>query len=213
MRLTSTLLAASCVFVLGACGEGGEALSEDAAAANGMYDTVQPDLSGAEDQNSIAVGSALEPAPLPDAITGDIIMIARKSGDFTMFITAIEAVGLAETLQGPGPFTVFAPTDDAFETMPDGALEDLLRPANREKLASLVEYHVLPARVTTEDITRDTPSPATVHGDPLAFEVTDDGEVKAGEAKVVTADILATNGVMHIVDAVLTPEAEASIAP
>ncbi len=197
-------IAAASLLALAACGQGGDNLSDDVPINNGAYDTVQPEIAG-ETVGVGRPGSTFAPAPLPDVVTGDIIQIAQQAGDFTTFVNAIESAGLTEMFEGPGPFTVFAPTDEAFAALPDGQLDEYMRPANREKLIALIEYHVLPAHVTTGDVALDVPSPATVQGATLMLETTTEGVVMAGGAKIVTADIQASNGVVHIIDEVITP--------
>ena len=206
MNRAPILIAATSLLALTACGQGDGSRGDTA--DNSAYDTVQPEMAGNEVDTVDVAGIVDTPSALPDAVTGDIIAIAQQAGDFTTFISVIESAGLTETLEGPGPFTVFAPTDDAFAAMPEGALDDLRRPANREKLVSLVEYHVLPARVTTGDISKEIPSPATVQGEGIALETTAEGKVMAGGANIVTADIIASNGVVHIIDKVIMPPVE-----
>lgn len=207
MLRASVFLTATSFLALAACG--GE--TDNELAADNAYDTIQPELpseTGVTDEMA-GVGDAsvasTPAAPLPDVITGDIIDVAQGAGDFTTLVSAIESAGLTARLEGPGPFTVFAPTDEAFAALPEGALDELMQPANKEKLVALVEYHVLPSRVTSEDVAKDVPSPATVQGAAMTLETTEDGKVMAGDAHVVTPDIMATNGVVHIVDKVLMP--------
>ena len=137
----------------------------------------------------------------------NIVEIAAANDNFKTLTAAVTAAGLADTLQGDGPFTVFAPTDDAFAALPEGTTSELLDPANRGDLVALLEYHILPGNVTVGEISADAPAPATVEGRSLKLTSAEDGSVLAGDAKVVTADIKASNGVIHIVDKVLTPPA------
>lgn len=131
-----------------------------------------------------------------------IVELAMGSEDCSTLVTAIQAAGLAETLSGEGPFTVFAPTNEAFEALPEGALEDLLKPENKEKLASILKYHVLPGKVMAADV---KPMMAeTVEGSKVTVKV-DDGTVMIDKAKVIATDIEASNGVIHKIDAVLMP--------
>ena len=135
----------------------------------------------------------------------NIVQIASSSGNFNTLVTAVKAAGLAETLQGDGPFTVFAPTDAAFAKLPAGTVEGLL--ANREKLASILTFHVVPGKVMASDIVKSNgANPTTVNGLPLDIVVRD-GKVYVNGAHVVTADIVASNGVIHVIDAVLLPSA------
>lgn len=213
MIRASVFLTATSFLALAACGGDNYAAGDngDEIVADNTYDTIQPDLSsepGVTGEVSADASVASTPAtPLPDVITGDIIDVAQGAGDFTTLVSAIESAGLTDKLEGPGPFTVFAPTDEAFAALPEGALDDLMKPENKEKLIALVEYHVLPARVTSEDVSKDVPSPATVQGAAMTLETTEDGKVMAGDAHIVTPDIMATNGVVHIVDKVLMPPA------
>ena len=135
----------------------------------------------------------------------NIVQIASTSGNFNTLVAAVKAAGLAETLQGNGPFTVFAPTDAAFAKLPAGTVDALL--ANHEKLASILTYHVVPGKVMAGDIVKSNgANPTTVNGQ-LLDVVVRDGKVYVNDARVVTADIVASNGVIHVIDAVLIPSA------
>ena len=134
----------------------------------------------------------------------NIVQVAAEAGSFNTLVAAVKAAGLAETLQGPGPFTVFAPTDAAFAKLPAGTIESLL--ADKEKLASILTYHVVSGKVTSADLVKsDGGAPATVNGQPLDI-VLRDGKVYVNGASVVTADVQASNGVIHVIDAVLLPK-------
>ncbi len=135
-----------------------------------------------------------------------IVDIAASNPDFSTLVTAVQAAGLAETLAGPGPYTVFAPTNDAFAKLPDGTVETLLEPANKDQLTSILTYHVVPAAVMAADVTAGDVT--TVNG--ATFSVSTDGGVvisdgQGGTANVVQTDIVASNGVIHVIDAVLLP--------
>ena len=134
--------------------------------------------------------------------TRDIIETAAAAGSFNTLAAAIEAAGLTETLKGEGPFTVFAPTDEAFAKLPDGTLDALLK--DKDKLTAIVTYHVLPGRVTSVDVA-GLSSAKTVNGTDLAITV-QDGKVIVGQATVTQTDIAASNGVIHVVDQVLLPQ-------
>ena len=135
----------------------------------------------------------------------NIVEIAVEAGSFNTLVAAVKAAGLAETLQGTGPFTVFAPTDTAFAKLPAGTVEALL--ADKEKLASILTYHVVSGKVLAADIVKTNgATPTTVNGLPLDIVVRD-GKVFVNGAQVVTADILASNGVIHVIDSVLLPAA------
>jgi uncharacterized surface protein with fasciclin (FAS1) repeats len=133
----------------------------------------------------------------------DIVDTAVSAGSFTTLAKALQAAGLVQTLKGSGPFTVFAPTDAAFAKLPAGALDDLLKPENREKLKAVLTYHVVPGKVMASQVTGLT-SAKTVNGEPLGVSVKDGG-VTVGGAKVVKTDIVASNGVIHVIDSVVLP--------
>lgn len=134
----------------------------------------------------------------------DIVDTAVAAGSFETLVAAVQAAGLEETLRGEGPFTVFAPTDEAFAALPEGTVESLLEEENRDQLVSILTYHVIPGAVMSSDIAGQTLSVDTVEGSALAIDATDG--VRVGEAMVVTADIEASNGVIHVIDTVLIPE-------
>jgi uncharacterized surface protein with fasciclin (FAS1) repeats len=134
---------------------------------------------------------------------GDIVAVASGAGSFNTLVAAVKAAGLVETLQGKGPFTVFAPTDEAFAKLPAGTVEDLLKTENKEKLISILTYHVLPGKVMAADV--KTTKARTVNGQELSIEVGSDG-VKVDNAKVVKTDVPASNGVIHVIDTVVLPK-------
>jgi uncharacterized surface protein with fasciclin (FAS1) repeats len=138
-----------------------------------------------------------------DAPTKDIVDTAVAAGSFTTLAKALEAAGLVETLKGAGPFTVFAPTDEAFAKLPAGTLETLLKPENRAKLTRILTYHVVPGRVMAADVVK-LHSATAVSGDTIAI-ATHGGGVTVDNAHVVKTDIVATNGVIHVIDAVILP--------
>ncbi len=133
----------------------------------------------------------------------DIVAVASGNGSFNTLVAAVKAAGLVETLQGPGPFTVFAPTDEAFAKLPKGTVEDLLKPENKAKLASILTYHVVPGKVVAADV--KTMKAKTVNGQSLDVQVTD-GAVTVDKAKVVKTDVPASNGVIHVIDSVVLPD-------
>ena len=133
---------------------------------------------------------------------GDLISVASHTGEFKTFISAIEAAGLINKLQGKGPFTIFAPTDDAFAKLPAGMMEDLLKPANKAKLAGLLANHVVPGTIMAANV--KTMKATNVSGQDLNIQV-NDGMVTVDEARVVHADLAATNGVIHAIDMVIIP--------
>lgn len=134
----------------------------------------------------------------------DIVDVAAGAGKFNTLVTAVKAAGLVDTLKGKGPFTVFAPTDEAFAKLPKGTVEDLLKPENKEKLAKILTYHVVPGKVMASDIDGKKTMVKSVEGSELSVDAT--SGVKVDDAKVVTADVAASNGVIHIIDTVVMPK-------
>ncbi|HMA77927.1 MAG TPA: fasciclin domain-containing protein [Candidatus Paceibacterota bacterium] len=143
----------------------------------------------------------------PEPVTQpNIVETAVAADDFTTLVTAVTAAELAEVLSGPGPFTVFAPTDAAFAALPEGTVETLLQPDSQADLAGILTYHVVPGAVSASDLA-DGMTVETVNGDTITFGVSADG-VTVNDANVVTADIEASNGIIHVIDTVLIPAAE-----
>ena len=136
--------------------------------------------------------------------THDIVDTAVAAGSFSTLVAAVTAAGLVDTLKGAGPFTVFAPTEEAFAALPAGTVEDLVKPENKDKLTAILTLHVLSGAVHAADIAGKTLSPASVNGEALNVDGTNG--VTVNGAKVVTADIACTNGVIHVIDAVLLPK-------
>jgi len=132
-----------------------------------------------------------------------IVEIAAGNDSFSTLVAAVKAAGLVETLSGKGPFTVFAPTDEAFAQLPEGTVQSLLKPENRDKLVAILTYHVVPGRVFASDVVKVS-SAETANGDTIAVRATDSG-VQINEANVVATDIDAANGVIHVIDRVLLP--------
>jgi uncharacterized surface protein with fasciclin (FAS1) repeats len=135
----------------------------------------------------------------------DIVDTAVGAGSFKTLVAAVQAAGLVETLKGQGPFTVFAPTDEAFAKLPAGTVESLLKPENKEKLVAVLTYHVVPGKVMAADVVKLTEAP-TVQGSKAKVKVVD-GAVMIDNAKVVKTDIETSNGVIHVIDAVILPPA------
>jgi uncharacterized surface protein with fasciclin (FAS1) repeats len=133
----------------------------------------------------------------------DIVAVASSAGTFKTLVAAVQAAGLVETLEGKGPFTVFAPTDEAFAKLPAGTLESLLKPENKEKLAAILTYHVVSGKVMSADV--KTGMVKTVNGKELDVKAWS-GKVSVNGAKVTAADVAASNGVIHVVDTVLLPK-------
>jgi len=133
----------------------------------------------------------------------DIVDTAVAAGSFQTLAAALQAAGLVETLKGPGPFTVFAPTDAAFAKLPAGTVESLLKPENKAKLTAILMYHVVPGRVLAAQVGGMTSAP-TANGQTLAIS-SENGIVTVDGARVTKADILCSNGVIHVIDTVLLP--------
>ena len=132
----------------------------------------------------------------------DIVDTAVAAGSFTTLAAALTAAGLVETLKGPGPFTVFAPTDAAFAALPAGTVEDLLKPENKDKLVALLTYHVVSGKVMSTDLTEGMKA-KTVNG--AEVTITLDGGPKVNGTVISGPDVAASNGVIHVIDAVLMP--------
>lgn len=135
----------------------------------------------------------------------DIVDTAIEAGQFETLVTAAKAAGIAEALKGEGPFTVFAPTDAAFEALPEGTVESLLQPENKGKLAAILAYHVIPGKVMAADIAGQELTQATMQGEMVGINAKEG--VMIQDANVVKADIEASNGVIHVIDKVILPEA------
>jgi uncharacterized surface protein with fasciclin (FAS1) repeats len=152
-----------------------------------------------------AMESAMPEAPTaetPAATTvGTVVDVASSTDGFSTLVAAVSAAGLVDTLNGAGPFTVFAPTDEAFAALPPGVLDALLLPENKETLVKILTYHVVPGTVLAADVTDG--EVATVEGQTVTFSTADG--VTVNGAKVIQADVMADNGVIHVIDAVILP--------
>jgi len=137
------------------------------------------------------------------ATEGNIVAVAVGAGQFNTLVAAIKAAGLVDTLQSPGPFTVFAPNDEAFAKLPAGTLDNLLLPENKAKLAAILKYHVVAGEVLAADVV-NLSSADTVEGQSVQISASDSG-VMINDAKVIAADVMASNGVIHVIDSVLIP--------
>jgi len=137
------------------------------------------------------------------ARAGDIVDTAVSAGSFKTLVAAVKAAGLVDTLKGPGPFTVFAPTDEAFAKLPAGTVESLLKPENKDKLIAVLTYHVVPGKVMSGAIAGKKLDVATVQGGMIVVDGT--MGVMINDAKVVSPDIATTNGVIHVIDKVILP--------
>lgn len=133
-----------------------------------------------------------------------VVQNATNTASFTTLVSAVQAAGLAEKLSGPGPFTVFAPTNEAFSKLPSGTLEELLKPENKAKLVSVLTYHVVPGNVKAKDVVK-LKEATTVAGSNVAI-VVKNGVIMIDGAKVVQTDITSSNGVIHVIDAVILPK-------
>ena len=178
-RLATITVAAVAALTLAACGSSSDSASTSSAPA--------PTSSSAEASSPAAAGTIVE--------------VAAGNPDFSTLVAAVQAAGLAETLSGTGPFTVFAPTNEAFAALPAGLLDKLLLPENKDVLAKILTFHVVAANVPSSDVVAGDVD--TVEGSKLT--ITTDGGIKVGGATVVTPDVPASNGVIHVIDAVLVP--------
>ena len=133
----------------------------------------------------------------------DIVDTAIAAGQFNTLVAAVQAADLVETLKGDGPFTVFAPTDEAFAALPMGTVEDLLKPENKAQLVAVLTYHVVPGKIMSADIAGKSMDVASVQGGELSVDATDG--VKIDNANVIAADIETSNGVIHVIDQVVLP--------
>ena len=150
-----------------------------------------------------ALALPMAQADTKPAAAQDIVAVASGAGSFKTLVAAVKAAGLVETLQGKGPFTVFAPTDEAFAKLPAGTVEGLLKPENKEKLVAILTYHVVPGKVMAADVKAGEVK--TVNGKDLSVKAAD-GKVTVNGANVVKTDIAATNGVIHVIDTVVLPK-------
>ena len=139
---------------------------------------------------------------MADGHSKDIVDTAVGAGSFETLVAAVQAAELVDTLKGEGPFTVFAPTDDAFAALPEGTVETLLKPENKDQLVAVLTYHVVPGKVMSGDLSDDMTA-ATVQGGDITIDL--DNGVMVNDANVVQADIETSNGVIHVIDKVILP--------
>lgn len=156
-----------------------------------------------DDEEESAGGGTTAAETQTMAASEDIVALAQGNEDLSTLVQAVTAADLVETLQGEGPFTVFAPTNEAFEALPDGTLDSLLEPENKDQLTEILTYHVVPGEYMAADL-EDGQKLTTVQGDELTVAVKD-GTVTVNGATVAAADVDASNGVVHVIDQVLTP--------
>jgi uncharacterized surface protein with fasciclin (FAS1) repeats len=149
-----------------------------------------------------ATASLMGGAAFADGHSKDIVDTAVEAGSFNTLVAAVGAAGLVETLKGDGPFTVFAPTDEAFAALPEGTVDTLLKPENKDQLVAILTYHVVPGKVMSGDLA-DGMTAATVQGGDVTIAT--EGGVMVNDANVVTADVEASNGVIHVIDKVIMP--------
>ena len=174
MKKTIIAIAAASVLLLSACG-----------------------TDGSTSDTTVAATDTTEMA----TEVGNIVAVAQGNPEFSTLVAAITAAGLGDALSGEGPFTVFAPTNAAFEALPAGLLEKLLLPENKEVLTKILTYHVVPAKVMAADVAAGDVN--TLEGS--AFSITTEGGVKVNASNVTATDVPASNGVIHVIDAVLVP--------
>jgi uncharacterized surface protein with fasciclin (FAS1) repeats len=152
---------------------------------------------------SALTGNPVSAREKDEAAKKDIVDTAVAAGSFKTLVAAVKAADLVEALKGEGPFTVFAPTDEAFAKLPKGTVENLLKPENQEKLVAVLKYHVVAGKVTSDQVVK-VKEAKTLQGTSVTVDAKDG--VKINDAKVVKADIHATNGVIHVIDSVLLPK-------
>jgi uncharacterized surface protein with fasciclin (FAS1) repeats len=173
------------------------------AIAVGMASTLLIAPSAADAGEKCATNSVTTVNYQKEAKSKDIVETAVEAGSFETLAAALEAAGLVDTLKGEGPFTVFAPTDEAFAKLPEGTVESLLKPENKEKLTAILTYHVVAGKVMAADVV-ELENAETVQGSEVQIR-TADGKVMINNARVVKTDIDCTNGVIHVIDTVLLP--------
>ena len=139
------------------------------------------------------------------AAAADIVETAQEAGSFQTLLTAAEAAGLVDTLKSEGPFTVFAPTDEAFAKLPEGTVESLLKPENQDQLKAILTYHVVPGKTMSSDLAGKQVEVESVEGSALSIDATGDN-VMVDDATVTQADIETDNGVIHVIDSVIQPQ-------
>ncbi|MEL7037313.1 MAG: fasciclin domain-containing protein [Cyanobacteria bacterium J06592_8] len=213
-RLLILFAAVASTTVLAACNQpsatntteepAAEQASEPAEATNETVVEVEVDPATEAVATDETDTTATPTASEDTAEAGNIVEIASGDSTFSTLVAAIEAADLAEALSAEGPYTVFAPTDEAFAALPEGTVDELLKPENKDQLITLLTYHVVPAKVLSTEI--EPGAVETVEGEPLEIAVDPDtNEVKVNDATVVKTDIVGSNGVIHVVDKVILP--------
>jgi uncharacterized surface protein with fasciclin (FAS1) repeats len=183
---------------------GANVIAVDVEASNGVIHVIDAVLVPPSiDATALLVANAMEEEAMEEqAEVGTIVDVAVGAGTFDTLVAAVSAAGLAETLSGEGPFTVFAPTDEAFAALPAGLVDALLLPENEAALVAVLTYHVLGAEVPSSDVA--TGAVGTLQGEEIELVVDDNG-VTVNGANVIAVDVEASNGVIHVIDAVLVP--------
>ncbi|WP_394199028.1 fasciclin domain-containing protein [Litoreibacter albidus] len=151
---------------------------------------------------AMTAAAALTAPAFADGHSKDIVDTAVAAGTFGTLVAAVDAAGLVDTLKGDGPFTVFAPTDEAFAALPDGTVETLLKPENKDQLTAILTYHVVSGKVMSGDLSDGMTAPTVQGGD---ITIKTEGGVMVNDANVTAADIEASNGVIHVIDKVIMP--------
>jgi transforming growth factor-beta-induced protein len=182
---------------------GANVTATDIAASNGVIHVIDSVILPPSVEKAMMAAPAATPAPAMAA--KDIVDTAIAAGSFKTLAAALTAAGLVDTLKGAGPFTVFAPTDDAFAKLPAGTVDNLLKPENKQQLVDILTYHVVPGAVKAADVVKLTQA-TSVQGAPIKITVAD-GKVKVNDANVTATDIIASNGVIHVIDSVILPPA------
>ncbi len=192
--LTFTIAASMTAFGVSSCGGSEEKVNEDTKTEESK-DMAEPEM---EEEAFVMVGGA---KMVPSK---DIVDNAVGSADHTTLVAAVKAAGLVETLKGDGPFTVFAPTNEAFNKLPKGTVENLLKPENKGKLTSVLTYHVVPGAIKSSDL-KNGQTLKTVQGENLMI-TEKDGKWFVNGAQIAIADVISSNGVTHVIDAVVLPK-------
>jgi len=160
---------------------------------------------GTESETMETEEPATQTEEVVEVVSSDIVSLAAETESLSTLVAAVKAAGLVETLQGDGPFTVFAPTNEAFAALPEGTLDNLLKPENKEQLVAILTYHVVSGNVKSTDLS-DGMTATTVNGKDVTVSL--ENGVQINGANVTAADVEASNGVVHIIDAVILPPAE-----
>lgn len=199
LRMMGLVAASSLSLALAACG--GDEEPENTEAATPPAET-EIDTAAAPEPTPEPVAAPEPEAPAPQTI----VQIAGASPEFATLVAAVQAADLVDTLSSEGPFTVFAPTNEAFAALPEGTVDSLLLPENKDQLVAVLKYHVISGEVMSADLAGAETTTVTVEGSEITIDATG-ADVLVGNAKVTTADIEASNGVIHVIDAVLLPPA------